>query len=360
MKNNVRNYLNKIEKKFYNLSYLLSKSEIIYKKDKYIKYSREYSNFEKLVNLWKTYKKLELELIYNKTIYNENDLELRELILEEIKNITSKLKKIISNIKTNLIQNYNKEDKNGIFLEIRAGTGGSEAALFAGDLFRMYYKYAENNNWQIEIISFNSGEYGGFKEIILRIKGYGIYGKLKFESGTHRVQRIPDTESIGRIHTSACTVVVMAEIKKDLNIKINSFDLRIDTYRSSGAGGQHVNTTDSAIRITHIPTNIVVECQNERSQHKNKSKAILLLKAKLKQKYKDEVQKKQTTIRKSLIGSGDRSERIRTYNYSQGRVTDHRINLTIYDLNNIISGNLDVIINSLINEFKSEQLSIIK
>ncbi|WP_416354232.1 peptide chain release factor 1 [Candidatus Portiera aleyrodidarum] len=360
MKNNVRYYLNKLEKKFYNLSILLSKIEIIYKKDKYIKYSREYSNLEKLVHLWKTYKTLEVELIYNKKIYNENDLDLRNLINEEIKNITSKLFNLKLNIKDviNYIKNYNKEkeDKNGVFLEIRAGTGGVEAALFAGDLFRMYYKYAEKNKWQIEVISFNSGEYGGFKEIILRIKGYGIYGKLKFESGTHRVQRIPDTESIGRIHTSACTVVVMAEIKKDLNIKINSVDLRIDTYRSSGAGGQHVNTTDSAVRITHIPTNIVVECQTERSQHKNKSKAILLLKAKLKQKYKDEFQKKQTKIRKSLIGSGDRSERIRTYNYSQGRVTDHRINLTLYDLNNIISGNLDEIINSLINEFKSEQL----
>lgn len=352
----LRNFLNKIEKKFYNLSILLSKVEIINKKDKYIKYSREYSNLEKIVILWKKYKKLELEIIYNKKIYNENDLELRDLIVEEIKIIKIKLFNLKLNIKNKLIKIYNKEDKNGIFLEIRAGIGGSEAAIFAGDLFRMYYKYAEKNKWKIEVISFHSGEYGGFKEIILRMKGYGIYGKLKFESGTHRVQRIPDTESIGRIHTSACTVAVMAEIKKDLNIKINSFDLRIDSYRSSGAGGQHVNTTDSAIRITHIPTNIVVECQNERSQHKNKAKAILLLKAKLKQKYNDEFQKKQTKIRKSLIGSGDRSERIRTYNFSQGRVTDHRINLTIYDLNNIISGNLDEIINSLINEFKSEQL----
>ncbi|CEL12477.1 Peptide chain release factor 1 [Candidatus Portiera aleyrodidarum] len=354
IKYKLRNFLNKIEKKFYNLSILLSKIEILNNKNKYIKYSREYSKLEKLVKLWKKYKKLELEINYNKKMYYENDLEIRNLVIEEIKNIKRKLFNIKLNIKNILIKNSNKEDKNGIFLEIRAGTGGSEAAIFAGDLFRMYYKYAEKNGWKNELISFNPGEYGGFKEIILRMKGSGIYGKLKFESGTHRVQRIPNTESIGRIHTSACTVAVMAEIKKDLNIKINLSDLRIDTYRSSGAGGQHVNTTDSAVRITHIPTNLVISCQTERSQHKNKYKAILLLKAKLKQKYKDELQKTQSKIRKSLIGSGDRSERIRTYNYAQGRVTDHRINLTIYDLYNIISGNLDEIINSLRNEFKSQ------
>ncbi|CAA3707424.1 Peptide chain release factor 1 [Candidatus Portiera aleyrodidarum] len=358
IKNNLRHYLLKLEKKFCCLSILLSKLEILYMKEKFIKYSREYSKLAKLVTCWRTYKTLEIELLYNKKLYNENDndLELRFLIIEELNNIKSKLVNLKKNIKKTLIKTYNKEDKHGIFLELRYGAGGSEAALFVGDLFRMYSKYAEKNNWKIEVISFSSGEYGGFKEIILRIKGYGIYGKLKFESGTHRVQRIPNTEALGRVHTSTCTVVVMAELKKALNLKINIEDLRIDTYRSSGAGGQHVNTTDSAVRITHLPTNIVVECQTERSQHSNKERAILLLKAKLQQKIKEEFQKKQTKIRKTLIGSGDRSERIRTYNYSQGRVTDHRINLTIYDLNNIIDGNLDEIINPLINEVKSEQL----
>jgi len=359
IKTNLIHFFYKLEKKFYCLSILLSKYEISYKQDKYIKYAQDYSRLAKLVSLWKLYQNLEIELSYNNKLYNDsdNDLELRSLITEEIKLIKSNLFKFHFQIQQTLITYSNKEDKNGIFLEIRAGTGGSEAALFAGDLFRMYSKYAEKHNCNFEIISFNSGEYGGFKELILRIEGYGIYGKFKFESGTHRVQRIPDTESMGRIHTSACTVVVMPNLHKKVhNIKINTNELRIDTYRSSGAGGQHVNTTDSAVRITHLPTKIVVECQSERSQHSNKAKAIELLKAKIKQKKKDEVKIKQTTLRKSLIGSGDRSERIRTYNFAQGRVTDHRIKLTIYDLNNILSGNLDEIIIPLINQLKSEQL----
>ena len=250
-------------------------------------------------------------------------------------------------------------DEKNIFLEIRAGTGGDEAALFAGDLFRMYSRYAEQQRWKLEIISESPGEHGGYKEIIVRIEGYGAYSRLKFESGGHRVQRVPETESQGRIHTSACTVAVMPEVDEVEAIDINTNDLKVDTYRASGAGGQHVNKTDSAIRITHLPSGIVVECQDERSQHKNRARAMSLLQARLLQQQQDKQQAETAQTRKLLVGSGDRSERIRTYNFPQGRITDHRINLTLYKLDEVMQGDLNEVIESLIAEHQADLLASI-
>ena len=248
-------------------------------------------------------------------------------------------------------------DERNIFLEIRAGTGGDESALFAGDLFRMYSRYAERQGWQVEVISESPGDAGGYKEIIARVIGQGAYSKLKFESGGHRVQRVPATETQGRIHTSACTVAVMPEADEVADVNINPADLRIDTYRASGAGGQHVNKTDSAVRVTHLPTGIVVECQDARSQHKNKEKALAVLAARIKDKQRREQQAKEAATRKSLIGSGDRSERIRTYNFPQGRVTDHRIGLTLYKINDIMDGDLSQLTQALLAEHQTEQLA---
>jgi peptide chain release factor 1 len=248
-------------------------------------------------------------------------------------------------------------DSRNVFLEVRAGTGGDEASIFSGDLFRMYSRYAELQRWKVEVVSASEGEHGGYKEIIARIVGEGAYSKLKFESGAHRVQRVPATESQGRIHTSACTVAILPEMDEVSDIDINKADIRVDTFRASGAGGQHVNKTDSAIRITHIPTGVVVECQDERSQHKNRAKAMALLASKLRAAEEQKAASEQSEARRSLVGSGDRSERIRTYNYPQGRVTDHRINLTLYKLDEVIAGDLDAIINPLVNEYQAEQLA---
>ena len=248
-------------------------------------------------------------------------------------------------------------DNNNVFLEVRAGTGGDEAAIFAGDLFRMYSRYAETQKWQVELVSANEGEHGGYKEVIANIKGDGVYGKLKFESGAHRVQRVPETESQGRVHTSACTVAVMPEIPEAEAIEINTADIKVDTFRASGAGGQHVNKTDSAIRITHIPTGVVVECQDERSQHKNRAKAMSVLAARLEQAETEKRQAEEASQRRNLVGSGDRSERIRTYNYPQGRITDHRINLTLYRLNEVVAGDLGAVIDPLLIEHQADLLA---
>ncbi|MFT6389696.1 MAG: peptide chain release factor 1, partial [Cellvibrionaceae bacterium] len=248
-------------------------------------------------------------------------------------------------------------DEKNVFLELRAGTGGDEAAIFAGDLFRMYSRYAEKKKWRMEIVSENVSEQGGYKEIIARIVGKGVYSQLKFESGAHRVQRVPETESQGRIHTSACTVAILPEADEHAEIEINKADLRVDTFRASGAGGQHVNKTDSAIRLTHLPTGLVVECQDERSQHKNRARAMSLLASRLQNAQQEVSDKERADERKSLVGSGDRSERIRTYNFPQGRVTDHRINLTLYKLNEIIAGGLDEIVQPLVSEYQADQLA---
>ncbi|CDZ16586.1 Peptide chain release factor 1 [Candidatus Johnevansia muelleri] len=336
------------EKRFKYLSIFIYIYDIINDPILFRKYSIEYYKLKEIIIGCKNYQKCENSMIEINSIKND---DIRNIFIDEIIQINYKIKILYLKLKQVLITKDPNDEKN-IFIEVRAGSGGDEAAIFAGDLFRMYVKYIELQCWNIEIISINTGEHGGFKEIIARIEGIGVYGNLKFESGVHRVQRIPTTESQGRIHTSACTVAILVETTLG-EIIINPADLRIDTYRSSGAGGQHVNTTNSAIRITHIPTGIVVECQDERSQHKNRSRTMSLLYARIKQ-YTENVQNKKTSeIRKSLIGSGDRSERIRTYNFAQDRLTDHRINFHI-NLSDILSGNLYKLINVLINEYKSE------
>ena len=281
---------------------------------------------------------------------------MREMAAEEIADGTQRKEELELSLQKLLLPR-DPHDNSNIFLEIRAGTGGDEAAIFSGDLFKMYSRYAENQKWQIEILSESPGEHGGYKEIITRIIGDGAYSKLKFESGAHRVQRVPETESQGRIHTSACTVAVMPELDNIEEFDISTNDLRIDTYRASGAGGQHVNKTDSAIRITHLPTGIVVECQDERSQHKNKARAMSLLQSRLLATEQEKQATEQAQTRRNLVGSGDRSERIRTYNFPQGRITDHRINLTLYSLNEVMAGDLGQVIEPLINEYQADQLA---
>jgi len=281
---------------------------------------------------------------------------MRDMAQEELKAGEEELSDIEMDLQKLLLPKDPNDEKN-VFLEIRAGTGGDEAAIFSGDLFRMYCKYAESQRWKVEVLSESLGDHGGYKEIISQIIGQGVYSKLKFESGAHRVQRVPETESQGRVHTSACTVAIMPAADEVDDIDINKGDLRIDTFRASGAGGQHVNKTDSAIRITHLPTGMVVECQDERSQHKNKARAMSLLSARLKNAQEEVAAQSIAEERRSLVGSGDRSERIRTYNYSQGRVTDHRINLTLYKLGEVMEGQLDEVIQPLINEHQAEQLA---
>ena len=278
------------------------------------------------------------------------------MAVEEVREAKEQLLTLESQLQRMLLPKDPNDGRN-VFLEIRAGTGGDEAAIFSGDLFRMYSRYAEKRGWRLEILSENEGEHGGYKEIIARVEGESVYGKLKFESGAHRVQRVPETESQGRIHTSACTVAVLPEPDEQAAIEINPADLRVDTYRASGAGGQHVNKTDSAIRITHLPTGIVVECQEERSQHKNRARAMSWLSAKLNDMQTSAAQNAIATERKLLVGSGDRSERIRTYNYPQGRVTDHRINLTLYSLDDILAGGVEAVIEPLLAEYQADQLA---
>ena len=289
-------------------------------------------------------------------LLKDSDPDMREMAEEELKRAELESENLELELQHLLLPKDPNDGKN-VFLEIRAGTGGDEAAIFSGDLFRMYSKFAENNSWKLEIISQSLGDHGGYKEIIVRVVGQGVYSKLKFESGAHRVQRVPDTESQGRIHTSACTVAIMAEADVQDAIEINKGDLRVDTFRASGSGGQHVNKTDSAIRLTHIPTGLVVECQDERSQHKNRAKAMAVLQARLNAAQDEATAQEQSDQRKVLVGSGDRSERIRTYNFPQGRVTDHRINLTLYKLSEVMEGSLSEIIEPLINEFQAEQLA---
>jgi peptide chain release factor 1 len=278
---------------------------------------------------------------------------------EDLEANTAQLAELEEELNRLLLPKDPNDDRN-VFLEIRAGTGGDEAAIFAGDLFRMYSRYAERQGWRVEVLSENPGEHGGYKEVIARVEGQSVYAKLKFESGAHRVQRVPETESQGRIHTSACTVAILPEMDEQAEIEINPADLRVDTYRASGAGGQHVNKTDSAIRLTHLPTGIVVECQDERSQHKNRARAMSLLQAKLVNQQREAQEKELSDTRRSLVGSGDRSERIRTYNFPQGRVTDHRINLTLYSLDEVIAGNLDNVIEPLLREYQADQLAALE
>jgi peptide chain release factor 1 len=346
MKDSIRRKLEKLAERFEEISRLLSDPGVIANRNQFRELSMEYDRLGGVVGRYRDYVALEGDL--QTAVELEMDEEIREL--------NGRLAAEELALQGLLIPKDPLDDSN-IFLEVRAGTGGDEAAIFAGDLFRMYAKYAEARRWEVEILSESPGEHGGYKEIICRIIGRGAFSLLKFESGTHRVQRVPATEAQGRIHTSACTVAILPELDEVESIELNPADLRIDTFRSSGAGGQHVNKTDSAIRITHIPTGTVVECQDERSQHKNRSRAMSLLKSRLLAAEREKQQSAQAQSRKLQVGSGDRSERIRTYNFPQGRVTDHRINLTLYKLDDVMHGDLAELIRALNQEHQAEELA---
>jgi peptide chain release factor 1 len=333
---------------------LMSSEGITDNMDNYRKLTREHAEITPIVEQYRAFEQAEADINEAQTMLN--DPEMKAFAQEEIETGKAKLEAIETALQTLLLPKDPNDDKN-IFLEIRAGTGGDESGLFAGDLYRMYSRYAERQGWKVEVMSANEGEMGGYKEIIAKIEGYGAYSKLKFESGGHRVQRVPDTETQGRIHTSACTVAILPEADEVSDVVINPADVRIDTFRASGAGGQHINKTDSAVRLTHAPTGIVVECQEGRSQHANKAQAFAVLAARIKAKQVDEQQSKIASERKSLIGSGDRSERIRTYNYPQGRITDHRINLTLYKIDAITEGDMDELIGALAAEHQADLLA---
>ncbi len=356
MKDTIQRKLHSLIERHQEVSLLLNDPGIISDQNRFRDLSKEYSHLEPLVECYKSYQINEEAIQSAIVLQDESDPELKALASEELDNLYPKQEQLELQLQKLLIPPDPEDDRN-VFLEIRGGAGGDEAAIFAGDLFRMYSRFAEQMGWRVEIISEHHGEHGGFKEIISRIIGKDVYSKLKFESGAHRVQRVPATESQGRIHTSTCTVAVMPEIEEVDEVAVNPAELKVDTYRASGAGGQHVNKTDSAIRITHLPTGIVVECQDERSQHKNRARAMSLLAAKLLDQERSKQQKEQAETRRNLVGTGDRSERIRTYNYPQGRITDHRINLTIYKLEEVMEGNLESVIEPLMNEHQADLLA---
>lgn len=356
MKPSIAQRLDQLVDRHEEISALLSDPSTINDQKRFRELSQEYAEIEPVVESYREYRKTLGDLEEAKSLMRDGDPDMRAMAEEEVSQGKERLERFEEELQR-LMLPRDPDDANNAYLEIRAGTGGDEAALFAGDLFRMYSRYAENQGWNVEVLSVSEGEHGGYRELIALVKGKGVYGQLKFESGAHRVQRVPETESQGRIHTSACTVAVMPEIDTPEDVSINKADLRVDTFRSSGAGGQHVNTTDSAIRITHIPTGIVVECQDERSQHKNRAKAMAFLQSRLQQAERQRQAAEEASTRKSLVGSGDRSERIRTYNFPQGRVTDHRINLTLYRLDEIIQGNLDEVIQALVQEHQADQLA---
>jgi peptide chain release factor 1 len=356
MKDSIRRKLERLDERFEEISRLLSDAGVISKQNQFRELSMEYSRLEDLVGRYRRFLALEGDAATAKELAADKDPATRAMGEEELADLNPRVLGEELELQRLLVPKDPQDDSN-IFLEVRAGTGGDEAAIFAGDLFRMYARYAESKGWGVEILSESPGEHGGFKEVISRIIGRGAYSLLKFESGTHRVQRVPATEAQGRIHTSACTVAILPELEEVEAVELNPADLRIDTYRSSGAGGQHVNKTDSAIRITHLPSGIVVECQDERSQHKNRSRAMSLLRAKLLSAEREKQQSAQAQSRKLQVGSGDRSERIRTYNFPQGRVTDHRINLTLYKLDDVMNGNLEELIRALNQEHQAEELA---
>ena len=356
MKESLLNKLETLCARHEEIAGLLADIEVINDQDRFRNLSMEYAQLEDLVKSFTAFKQAQHALESAREMLSEDDAELRELAAEEIADSESKIELLEVELQKLLLPRDPNDNAN-VFLEIRAGTGGDEAALFAGDLFRMYSRYAETMKWQLEVLNSSEGEHGGYKEIIARIVGKGAYSQLKFESGAHRVQRVPETESQGRVHTSAATVAIIPESEEVQMIEINSADLRVDTFRASGAGGQHVNKTDSAIRLTHIPTGTVVECQDERSQHKNRARAMSLLQARIYDAEKQKQDAEQAADRKSLVGGGDRSERIRTYNFPQGRLTDHRINLTLYKLDDIMQGNLGQVVDPLMHEYQAEQLA---
>lgn len=354
MKPSIITKLETLKERHEEVEALLGDPVTIADQDRFRALSKEYAQLGDVTKTFQLWQQTQDDIETAKMMLD--DPEMKEMAEDELKGANERLKTLETDLQLLLLPKDPNDDRN-CFLEIRAGTGGDEAAIFAGDLFRMYSRYAEAQRWRVEIMSANDGEHGGYKEVILHISGDGAYGHLKFESGGHRVQRVPETESQGRIHTSACTVAVMPELPEAELPDINPSDLKIDTFRSSGAGGQHVNTTDSAIRITHLPTGIVVECQDERSQHKNKAKAMSVLAARIYDAEMQKRQKEEASTRRNLLGSGDRSDRNRTYNYPQGRVTDHRINLTIYRLDEVMEGKLDTLIKPIIQEYQTDQLA---
>ena len=354
MKSSILGKLDQISERFEEITALLAVPEVQENQDRFRTLSQEYAQLEPVVSCYNRYRELEEELSGARAMLE--DPEMAELAREELVEIQRQHEHLEPELQRLLLP-PDPNDRRNIYLEVRAGTGGAEAALFAADLLRMYLRYAELLGWKAETISESPGELGGYKEVVCRISGRDVFSRLKFESGTHRVQRVPETESQGRIHTSACTVAILPEAEAIDQIEINGSDLRIDTYRSSGAGGQHVNKTDSAVRVTHLPSGIVVECQDERSQHKNKARAMSLLQARLLSQAQDAQTSEQAQERKLQVGSGDRSERIRTYNYPQNRITDHRINLTLYKLDEVLQGALDQVIEPLIREHQAELLA---
>jgi len=356
VKESLLHKLQQLDERHQEVAALLADTTVIADQSSFRRLSREYAELDRLVVCFRQYQIACREIQEARVLMQDPDPDMRDMGQEELKRVQAREAALTAELQT-LMLPRDPRDACNVFLEIRAGTGGDEAAIFAGDLFRMYSKYAERTGWRVEVISSSDGEHGGFREIICRVSGEGVYSRLKFESGAHRVQRVPVTESQGRIHTSACTVAVLAEVAEVTDVDIRQEDLRVDTYRSSGAGGQHVNTTDSAVRITHLPSGIVVECQDERSQIKNRARAMALLKARLLDSMQREQQQAQAATRKSLVGSGDRSERIRTYNFPQGRLTDHRINLTLYRLDEIVQGDLDEVLDALAAEHHAEQLA---
>ena len=354
MKQSIRDKLENLVGRLDELDRILASGEATRDMDQYRKMTREHAELGPVVALYQQWQQTEADLASAQEMMA--DPEMKDLAEEEMKVAKEQLPQLETDLQKLLLPKDANDERN-VFLEIRAGTGGDESALFAGNLFRMYTRYAERQRWQVEVVSASESEIGGYKEVIARIIGSGVYSKLKFESGGHRVQRVPETEAQGRIHTSACTVAIMAEADELEDVQINPADIRIDTFRASGAGGQHINKTDSAVRIVHLPTGIVVECQDGRSQHKNKAQALSVLAARIRDAQEREQHDKIASERKSLVGSGDRSERIRTYNFPQGRITDHRINLTLYKIDAIMDGDLDELVGALANEHQAAQLA---
>jgi len=356
MKPSVVQKLETLVERFEEVQALLSDPVVIGDQNRFRALSKEYAQLEDVVRSFREYQDAQGDLTSAHEMLQEDDAEMREMAQEEIKAAKAQIDTLEQELQILLLPRDPQDDSN-CFLEIRAGAGGDEAAIFAGDLYRMYSRYAETKGWRVEQVSANEGEHGGYKEVIANVIGEGVFGILKFESGGHRVQRVPETESQGRIHTSACTVAVLAEVPESEAISINSADLRVDTFRASGAGGQHVNKTDSAIRITHLPSGVVVECQDERSQHKNRAKAMSVLQSRLNNIEQEKRDAEEASTRKLLVGSGDRSERIRTYNYPQGRVTDHRINLTLYKLDDVVAGDVDALLEPIRQEHQADMLA---
>ncbi|HAT41637.1 MAG TPA: peptide chain release factor 1 [Rheinheimera sp.] len=358
MKESVYRKLESLVERYEEVQALLGDASVITDQNRFRELSKEFSQLEEIAHAFGRYCQAQEDLVSAEEMMKDSDPDMRDMAQDEFKAAKERIEQLDGELQILLLPK-DPNDNNNCFIEIRAGAGGDEAAIFAGDLFRMYSRYCEKRRFKVEIVSCNDGEHGGYKEVIANVQGEGAYGVLKFESGGHRVQRVPATESQGRVHTSACTVAIMPEIPESEAIEINPADLRIDTFRASGAGGQHVNRTDSAIRIVHLPTGIVVECQDERSQHKNRARAMSVLQSRIQAAEDEKRRLAEESTRRSLVGSGDRSERIRTYNFPQGRLTDHRINLTIYRLLDVMEGDLDQLLEPLRQEHQADQLAML-